>query len=564
MDKQNLNSMPLKILVFFACLISSAFLQAQDLEGISKKKPFEISGSMSAFADGYFVNGIEPRSTPFNWRLNGSPTITVYGISLPFYFNVGSQGRSFTQPFNQYGVSPKYKWVTAHLGWRNLTYSQYTLSGISFFGAGIELNPGKFRFSAMYGRFNRAIRLDTIPQQFVTPEPVYERRGFSTRIGFGTATNFLDFIFFKAQDDSSSYQNAPYKIKPAENAIFGISSRLLLFKHLQIHFDGALSGYTRDLRLDSLSDESLKRLDFILKTNASSQLLFAGNTSIGYVSKYFGLKFQYKRVDQDYKSMGSFQYQTDLEAITIEPSLNLFKSKIRLSGSIGQQKDNLSRTKMIATSRTIGSVNLSLNPNRKYGLDIQYGNYGVTQRSGIIPLNDTIRMAIANQNVNLINRFTSINKSRALTIVLLNTYQEMTNLNPLFPAFIESKVIIGNLNLNYTLIKNGINFSGGYNYSRSMFSQGTIELSGPMIGFGKNMLKNKMNLSLSGGFQSSRFNGNSNGITINSGLNLNYRISKKNNFTLNFRLIKNTSNNPVSVPFTEGFISAGYQYTLGK
>jgi hypothetical protein len=219
---------------------------------------------------------------------------------------------------------------------------------------------------------------------------------------------------------------------------------------------------------------------------------------------------------------------------------------------------------MIATSRTIGSVNLSLNPNRKYGLDIQYGNYGVTQRSGIIPLNDTIRMAIANQNVNLINRFTSINKSRALTIVLLNTYQEMTNLNPLFPAFIESKVIIGNLNLNYTLIKNGINFSGGYNYSRSMFSQGIIELSGPMIGFGKNMLKNKMNLSLSGGFQSSRFNGNSNGITINSGLNLNYRISKKNNFTLNFRLIKNTSNNPVSVPFTEGFISAGYQYTLGK
>jgi len=556
--------MPLKFIVFFACLICSAFLQAQDLEGIGKKKPFEISGNISAFADGYFVNGIEPRSTPFNWRLNGSPTITVYGISLPFYFNVGSQGRSFTQPFNQYGVSPKYKWVTAHLGWRNLTYSQYTLSGISFFGAGIELNPGKFRFAAMYGRFNRAIRLDTIPQQFVTPEPVYERRGFSTRIGFGTATNFLDFIFFKAQDDSSSYQNAPYKIKPAENAIFGISSRLLLFKHLQIHFDGALSGYTRDLRLDSLSDESLKRLDFILKTNASSQLLFAGNTSIGYVSKYFGLKFQYKRVDQDYKSMGSYQYQTDLEAITIEPSLNLFKSKIRLSGSIGQQKDNLSRSKMIATSRTIGSVNLSLNPSRKYGLDIQYGNYGVTQRSGIIPLNDTIRMAIANQNVNLINRFTSINKSRALTIVLLNTYQEMTNLNPLFPAFIENKVIIGNLNINYTLIKTGVNFSGGYNYSRSMFSQGIIELSGPMIGFGKNMLKNKMNLSLSGGFQSSRFNGNSNGITINSGLNLNYRISKKNNFTLNFRLIKNTSNNPVSVPFTEGFISAGYQYTLGK
>lgn len=553
-----------RILVLVIILISSARFQAQDLEGIRSKKPFEIGGGISAFADGYFVKGIEPRSTPFNWRITGSPTLTIYGITLPFYFNIGSQARNFTQPFNQFGVSPKYKWATVHLGWRNLTYSQYTLSGISFFGAGIELNPGKFRFSAMYGRFNRAVRLDTIPQQFVSPEPVYERKGFSAKIGFGNSKNFLDFIFFKAKDDSSTYENAPYQIKPAENAIFGITSRLLLFKHLQFSIDGALSGYTRDLRLDSISDETMKRYDFILKTNASSQLLFAGNASLGYVSKYFGLKLQYKRVDQDYKSMGSFQYQTDIESITIEPSINILKSKIRLSGSIGRQTDNLSRSKMIATSRTIGSVNVSLNPNRKYGLDVQYGNYGVTQRAGIIPINDSIRMAISNQNINIINRFTSINKTRAFTIVLLNTYQEMTNLNPLFPAFIENRVIIGNLNLNYTIIKSGISLSGGYNYSRSNFSQGNVELSGPMLGIGKNMLKNRLNTSLSGGFQSSRFNGIANGITINTGLNLNYRISKSNNFTLNFRLIKNTSNNPVSIPFTEGFISAGYQYTLGK
>ncbi len=552
-----------RILVTLACLISSINLKAQDLEGISKKKPFEISGNLSAFSDGYFVNGIAPRSTPFNWRLNGSPTLTVYGISLPFYFNIGSQGRNFTQPFNQFGVSPKYKGVTAHLGWRNLTYSQYTLSGISFFGAGIEMNPGKFRFSAMHGRFNRAIRLDTI-QQFVTPDPVYERRGFSTRVGFGTATNFIDFIFFKAKDDSSSYQNAPYKIKPAENAIFGITTRLLLFKHLQFNFDGALSGYTRDLRIDSLSDKAMERFNFILNTNASSQLLFAGNASVGYVSKYFGLKVQYKRVDQDYKSMGSFQYQTDIDAITIEPSINLLKSKIRVSGSIGRQTDNLSRSKMIATSRTIGSVNFSLNPTRKYGLDIQYGNYGVSQRSGIIPLSDTIRMAITNQNINVINRFTAINKKRALTIVLINTYQEMTNLNPLFPAFIENQVLIANINANYTLIRSGLSINGGYNYSRSNFSQGNVELSGPLLGIGKNILKNKISTSISGGFQQSKFNGIVNGITINTGLNLNYRITKSHSFNLNFRMIKNTSNSPVSIPFTEGFISGGYQFTLGN
>jgi hypothetical protein len=101
----------------------------------------------------------------------------------------------------------------------------------------------------------------------------------------------LDFIFFKAKDDSSSFQNAPYKIKASRKRHFWNYIPVAdLFKHLQIHLDGALSGYTRDLRSDSVSDESLQRLDFILKTNASSQLLFAGNASLGYVSKYFGLK----------------------------------------------------------------------------------------------------------------------------------------------------------------------------------------------------------------------------------------------------------------------------------
>ncbi len=546
----------LLFLTFFA-----ASAEAQDLETIGKQKPLKFSGSLGVFADGYSVSGIPPRSTPFNWRLTGSPTVSVFGISFPFYFNIGSQQRSFTQPFNQYGVSPKYKWITAHLGWRNLSYSQYTLGGLVFYGAAVELNPGKFRFSAMYGRFNKAIREDTT-QQFIQAIPAFKRTGFGARIGFGTTQNFLDFIFFKAKDDSASYADHPQRIKPAENAVFGINTKLLLFKHLTLGIDAAISGYTRDLRLDSLSDPALRKFAPVLHVNISSQILTAANASIGYVSKFFAIKFQYKRLDQDYKSMGAYLYQTDLESFTVEPSFNILKNKVRVSGSFGKQSDNLSGSKMISNLRTIGSAGISLNLSKTYGLDLQYGNYGVAQRAGIVPINDTIRMAIANQNFNVVNRFSFINKKRAINTILLTTYQEMTNLNPLFPAFIESKVLLGNLSVNYAIISSGININAGYNYSESRFALGKIIASGPIVGIGKTFFKNRLSSSLNGSFLKNSFNGVSNGTTITSGLNLNYRLNKSNSFIANFRITHNTSDSPVSVPFTEAFFSAGYQFIL--
>lgn len=546
------------LIILIACLGQNSVALGQNLEGLSKQKPFKISGGLSMFSDLYTVNGIAPRSTPFNWRLTGSPTVSIYGINLPFFFNVGSQNSSFTQPFNHLGVSPTYKWVTAHIGWRNLSYSQFTLAGLVFMGGGIEVRPGKFRLAAMYGRFNRAVREDTA-QQFIRPLPTYQRTGFSGKIGFGDAENFIDLVIFKAKDDSSTYLDAPERLKPAENAIFGINNRLTLFKHIRFTFDGAVSAFTRDTRLAETDDPDMKRLSPVIFTNASTQLLTALNSSIGYVSKHFNLRFQYRRVDQDYKSMGAYLFQTDVEEITLAPSLNFKKGKIRLNGSIGRQRDNLLNTKMITTQRLIGSAGLSINTGKKYGIDIQYGNYGIAQRAGVVPLNDTIRLAIANQNFNVVNRLSFINKRRAMTWVLLTTYQEMMNLNPLSPAFLQSQVIIANLNMNYTFLSTGLNLNGGFNYSRSAFSVGELIMLGPLFGVGKAMLKNRLNTSVSAGVMTNSYNSVATGLTVNGNVNLNYKVNKTHSFLLNARVIQNSSNSPAAVPFTEVFLTAGYQ-----
>lgn len=79
---------------------------AQDIGSLAKQKPFEIPGSLSVGTWYYHANGISNRRAPFGWILSGSPLVKLYGVSFPFTLTISDQDRSFSQPFNRYGVSP--------------------------------------------------------------------------------------------------------------------------------------------------------------------------------------------------------------------------------------------------------------------------------------------------------------------------------------------------------------------------------------------------------------------------------------------------------------------------
>ena len=55
-----------------------------------------------------------------------------------------------------------------------MSFSPYTLSGHEFLGGGVELTPDKipFKFSAMYGRLQKATEPDTL-----SGDPSYKRMG---------------------------------------------------------------------------------------------------------------------------------------------------------------------------------------------------------------------------------------------------------------------------------------------------------------------------------------------------------------------------------------------------
>ena len=110
-------------------------ITAQDLSQIGKSKPVIFSGSVNVQAGPYMYFGEgDPRNDPFWWQVTGSPSVNIYGWQIPFSFNYGSRNRSFSQPFNRYGVSPYYKWLTLHAGYRSIRMNPYVMSGIQFLG----------------------------------------------------------------------------------------------------------------------------------------------------------------------------------------------------------------------------------------------------------------------------------------------------------------------------------------------------------------------------------------------------------------------------------------------
>jgi hypothetical protein len=552
--------------LFFLFFLSFLFLSrqpllAQDLELIGKTKPVRLSGTLSLQGGPYiYIGKGEPRNEPFWWQASGAPVLSLYGWQLPFSFNYGSRNRSFNQPFNRFGVSPYYKWATFHFGYRSIRMNPFVMSGLQFLGAGMELNPKGFRFAAFYGRFAKPVAQDTLAS--VTPVTAFKRMGYGMKIGFGTRRNYVDFTAVKVTDDTSSIPapsvDAP--IKPQDNLALGLGGRISFGRRLNLQFDVAGSILNRDLNLAVMDTfQAFGAVKTIFQPRLGAQLLTAGQASLQYTRKVFGLRFVAKRVDPDYRSLAAFYQQSDLQSLTVEPSIRLMKNKIRLSGSIGRQQDNLYRRKAFTSVRTIGSANASFNPVKEYGITLSFSNYGLAQQAGLQVLNDTFRVAQNNRSVSLGQFFIRTNKERSLNLSMNLSYQQLQDLNP-YGTYSsgENSVWFMNLNGNRIRVRDNFSLQGGLNLSQNKFANGSYLLIGPTAGISRPLIKDKLQasgtLSYNKGFQA----GKSSGSTLNFFSSFQYQVSKTHQFSLTFNILHNSTTFLNTGTFTEIRFLAGY------
>lgn len=538
-------------------LLFTAITQAQDLEKVGTESPIKVNGSVAARGVAYGAEGIEERRKPFSYTFTGNLNFNFYDLELPFSFVYGDQERGFSQPFNQFGVSPRYGWATAHLGYRSMTLSQYTLAGHQFLGAGIELNPGKLRIAFMNGRFNRAVEEDTA--QLGVQEPAYERTGFAGKIGFGSDENFVDLIALKAKDDPSSLKNQPIgsETLPGENLVLGATARITPAAGLSFDVDLGVSDYTRDVRADTIEIASeINELGGVIQPRASTAVYTAMTFAANYSFSGGGVRASYSRIDPDYRSMGAYYMSNDLESFTISPNFSAFDSKLSVNASFGWSHDNVQEKKNATTTRVSPSIDINWSPSSEFGVFAQLSSLITSQTAGNLPLNDTTRMDQQTPSLMLSPRYSMGDSAigHSVTVTLLHTL--LSDANSFTAQFTEYTTTSADAAYTLAFPANGLSLTATIGTSRLANLGGEFYTSGASIS-GSKEVGQALNMSgaLGLAFQPS-------GTAVNATVGTNWRPAEGHTVGLNIAVGNAPADNTMNKSFTEYTGTINYVYNF--
>lgn len=114
--------------ILFTCF--TFFVSAQDLTSQRGRAPLTISDSIGA------NNTVCHSTSPFQIRsplsnsLFANLNIDFYGLQIPLTFHFSNNSRDFSHPFARFRMSPRYKNLQVHLGYRNMNFSPFTYSNL--------------------------------------------------------------------------------------------------------------------------------------------------------------------------------------------------------------------------------------------------------------------------------------------------------------------------------------------------------------------------------------------------------------------------------------------------
>lgn len=566
--------MVLKKLYLLAILLTiSRLVVAQDIEQIQKAKPLTITGGFSANSSLYNCWGMDSRQDPFFWQLAANVNFNFYGVvNMPFSAYFAKKNKRYQTPsYKIYGISPKYKAVTVHLGYRNMTFSNYSLSGLTFYGVGVEYTPKDswLSASAMYGRFFEAVEYgDTAKNQF--KDPSYERWGGGFSITAAGKNKELKLIMFKAADRKGSISDPPKEmgITPAENFILGAGGKTQVFQKVSVSVNYTLSAYTLDTRMPEKEFQHytyLNNLGSIFTPRFSSSFHKALESSIAYQGNSFSAGINYKRVDPGYSSLGSTFIENDVEDILLNLSKSFAENKVNISGSIGQQRNNLTNDKQTENRRVASSISASWSISQKVNLNGNYSNYTTTTQPTLINLTDSVKYFQINKNASVNFTYSTGTETRQHSFSLMVAQQKASSLNRSATLRISNDNDIMNVNVSYLSSWPQINLTGNLSVQGFWLTNGmgTTKNFGPNASIGKSVLKNMLKLTLAYGLNKTEAIDGKGTITHILRLNGDFQLAKKQKLQLqaSYMQRENPSNTGVLSP-KELQASLSYQYSF--
>lgn len=523
------------------CLISFG-LYGQNT--IKKQDWVKLTGSLTAGYDYYNMSPTTAsRYVPNSWQVGGSLNLQIKKFSIPFSLTYGRQKLTPSYPnlnqFQMFGASPKWKWITLHGGYRNLTFSQYTLAGHTFLGGGVELNPGIIRLGFIYGRFQDPIARDVSNNPGIAK---YKRMGWAAKVGLGKEKNYADLILFHAKDDSTSLPSTfkTFDVKPGENYVIGTKFHFTLSKKLTWDTDGGISIYTRDLYSPTIPDSVINKEDEPIpslykisqkylpdiKPLTSMRANSAVRTQINYKAKLWNLKAGYERIDPNYATMGAYFFANDIENITAGLGFHTKKNQVTFNATGGKQRNNLLNNRSEQTNRWIGNANLAIAPAPNWGVNINYSNFSFNQQASFRPLNDSNRIASATQNLSIVPRYTKIGKKLVHNFILVTNLQKLDDLNRFSAISGDMNAVVAQFSHNLTALKSGMSLGWGINYNDISVANTRTQAQGVNFTYAQGLLKNQLNVSTNLNLNHNRLNGKGDGLTLNLNVNAGYSVGK--------------------------------------
>ena len=397
----------LLILIILFTVIS--YTTAQDSS--RKKFPVKISGVMGITYEGYGLNinpsgsGIYTPRRPWNQvRFNFAPTFQFgKNFSLPFNFNFATKptnfagpyagiknqsiGQFITNPANNFGISPTYKWAEFLLGTQYLKYSDLSTGDIGIFGIGFSLKPKTYRIKFFTGTSQQGINYSPIPLPGVTG--AYKRTHWMFQLGKEEEGKYLfAFNFSKGKDKINSVASPPLTITPQEGFTASVVADVYFKKGWYFKSEAAQSYFTKDL-VQPYSPNLNNSFKPFITGRTSTARDRAGNASMGKKSKNFDISYTTKYIGAGFQTTGYPYMQPDHWDNTINTRFNAWKDKsdnyrMNVVASIGQRVNNVSNTALKA-NQFIGTLNWFTQFNDHWNVNVNYNNFGFKSASGINP-----------------------------------------------------------------------------------------------------------------------------------------------------------------------------------
>jgi hypothetical protein len=562
--------------------IAALSAHAQNLEELGVKKGVKVNGSVNLSTIGYYVDGIEQRRDPFNWFATGNLNLNLFGYSAPFSFSYSNANKNFSQPFNQFSFQPQYKWVKTYIGYNSMTFSNYTLAGHVFMGGGVDLTPGKWRISAMYGRLRKAVPFN-LDDTLQYTNASYKRMGYGLKVGYENNGDIISANVFTAKDDVNSipFVLSESQLTPQQNVAMSLNFRKRFLQRFFIDAEYAISALNKDIRANGTENDTVQQtpsnniISGLLPENATNRYYDALNASLSYQASWYSIQLKYERIAPEYQTLGAYYFNNDMRNITIGPTVRLFKNTLSVNGNIGFQENNLDESRESTTKRAVGSVTANYLPNEFWNFVVNYSNF--SSFTNIRPQQDPFfRNTLDTLNFYQVSETTSgtivrnLGSQQKPQSIMLNLSYQKANDNASYEGGSQkSDFISANASYSYSIVPSNTTFAIAGNFYTNNAAGIKTTYWGPTLSITRSFYEKTLRASLASSYNETGGSNIEVSPVLNNRLNFTYAPKPKeaggnspHNFSLGLNVLnrlKNIGEQPAYMEVTGTF---NYTYTF--